>query len=47
MVGGAQIKISKFIGSARYVIGLNDISDIDNQDKWKNQAIQLAVGISL
>lgn len=47
MVGGAQLKISKFIASARYVVGLNDISDIDNQDKWKNQAIQLAVGISL
>lgn len=47
MVGGAQIKISKFVGSARYVIGLNNISDLDNQDKWKNQAIQLAVGISL
>jgi hypothetical protein len=47
MVGGAQIKFSKFVGSARYVVGLNNISDIDNQDKWKNQAIQLAVGISL
>ena len=47
MVGGAQVKISKFVGSARYVVGLNNISDIDNSDKWKNQAIQLAVGISL
>ena len=47
MVGGAQIKVSKFVGSARYVVGLSDISDIDNQDKWKNQAIQLSVGITL
>ena len=47
MVGGAQIKISKFVGSARYVVGLNNISDIDNQDKWKNQGIQLSVGLSL
>lgn len=47
MVGGAQVKISKFVGSARYVVGLSNISDLDNQDKWKNQAIQLAVGISL
>ena len=47
MVGGAQIKISKFVGSARYVIGLNNISDIDNQDKWKNQGFQLSVGLSL
>ena len=47
MVGGAQIKISKFVGAARYVIGLNNISDIDNQDKWKNQGFQLSVGLSL
>ncbi len=47
MVGGAQIKFSKFVGSARYVIGLNNISDIDNQDKWKNQGFQLSVGLSL
>ncbi|HZF66350.1 MAG TPA: porin family protein [Chitinophagaceae bacterium] len=47
IVGGAQLKISKFVGSARYVVGLNNISDIDNQDKWRNQGIQLAVGISL
>ena len=47
MVGGAQIKISKFVGAARYVIGLHNISDIDNQDKWKNQGFQLSVGLSL
>ena len=47
MVGGAQIKISKFVGAARYVIGLINISDIDNQDKWKNQGFQLSVGLSL
>ena len=47
MVGGAQIKISKFVGSARYFIGLNNISDIDNQEKWKNQGFQLSVGLSL
>ena len=47
MVGGAQIKISKFVGAARYVIGLSNISDIDIQDKWKNQGFQLSVGLSL
>jgi hypothetical protein len=41
---GAQIKILKAVASARYVVGLSNISDIDNQDKWKNQAIQLSVG---
>ena len=47
MVGGAQVKISKFVGSARYFVGLNNISDIDNQEKWKNQGFQLSVGLSL
>ena len=47
MLGGAQIKISKFVGSARYVVGLNNLNDIDNKDKWKSQGFQLAVGITL
>jgi hypothetical protein len=47
MVGGVQVKISKFVGSARYVVGLNNISEIDNQNKWKTQGFQLAVGIGL
>jgi hypothetical protein len=47
MVGGAQVKISKLVVSGRYVVGLNNISDIDNQEKWKNQGVQLAVGLSL
>jgi hypothetical protein len=46
MLGGAQIKISKFVGSARYVVGLNNLNDIDNKDKWKSQGFQLAVGLS-
>jgi hypothetical protein len=47
LLGGAQIKISKFVGSARYVVGLNNLNDIDNQDKWKNQGFQLSVGLAL
>jgi hypothetical protein len=47
MLGGAQIKISKFVGSARYVVGLNNLNDIDNKDKWKSQGLQLAVGLAL
>ena len=47
LAAGAQIKILKAVASARYVVGLNDISDIDNQDKWKNQAIQLSVGLTI
>lgn len=47
LAAGAQIKILKAVASARYVVGLNDISDIDNQDKWKNQAIQLSLGLTI
>jgi hypothetical protein len=47
MLGGAQINISKLRLSGRYVVGLNNISDIDNQNKWRNQGFQLSVGLAL
>jgi len=47
MVGGVQINLLKLRVSGRYVIGLNNINDIDDQDKWKNQAIQVSVGLAL
>ncbi|HEY2722079.1 MAG TPA: porin family protein [Chitinophagaceae bacterium] len=47
MVAGAEIKVAQLRITGRYLIGLNNINDIDNQDKWKNQVIQLSVGIAL
>ena len=47
MIGGAQVRIAKIYLSGRYVVGLANINDIDNKDKWKSQAIQLSVGLSL
>jgi hypothetical protein len=47
MLGGIQLKLLKFRIYGRYVIGLNDISNITNSDKWKNQTVQLGVGIAL
>jgi hypothetical protein len=47
VLGGAQIKISKLRLSGRYFVGLNNINDIDNQNKWKNQGLQLSAGFSL
>jgi hypothetical protein len=47
MIGGAQIKLSKLYLTGRYVIGLANINDIDDKDKWKSQAIQLSLGLSL
>lgn len=47
MVGGAQLKIASMRITGRYVVGLNNINDIDNQDKWKTQGFQLSLGLAL
>ena len=47
MVGGLQLNISKLRIYGRYAIGLNNINEIDNQDKWKNQNIQLGIGLNI
>ena len=46
-VVGAQINVSMFRIYGRYNIGLNDINDIDDSHKWKNQQLQLGVGIKI
>lgn len=44
-VGGIWIQLPVGLSlSARYVIGLSNISDISNDNRWKNQAIQLGIG---
>jgi hypothetical protein len=47
LLGGLQLKISKLRLAGRYGIGLNNINDISNSEKWKSQAIQLSLGLSL
>ncbi|MEO8403180.1 MAG: porin family protein [Chitinophagaceae bacterium] len=47
MVGGLQLQLSTVRISGRYVIGLNNINDIDNQDRWRNQGFQLSLGLAL
>ena len=47
VLGGAQISFSKLRLSGRYFVGLNNINDIDNQNKWKNQGFQLSAGFAL
>ena len=47
MVAGAQVKLSAIRLSGRYVVGLNNINDIDNQDKWKSQGFQVSLGLAL
>jgi hypothetical protein len=47
LVGGAQLNIAAFKVGARYQVGLSNINDIDNQDKWKNQGFQAYVGLRI
>lgn len=47
MLGGVQLNIASFKVGGRYAIGLNNINDIDNQDKWKNQQWQLYIGFRI
>lgn len=47
LLGGVQLKLSALRVTGRYVVGLNNINDIDNQDRWKNQGFQLSVGLAL
>lgn len=51
-VGGLWLQLPIVNISARYVIGLSNVNDITiadgtNPEKWKNQSIQLGVGITL
>jgi hypothetical protein len=46
MVAGAEVRLAQLRITGRYLIGLNNINDIDNQDAWKNQVIQLSVGVA-
>ncbi|MEO6453663.1 MAG: porin family protein [Ginsengibacter sp.] len=47
MIGGLQLKLLNFRIYGRYVVGLSDISNIGNADKWKSQSIQLGVGLGI
>ena len=45
MVGGLQLNLSALRIYGRYNIGLSNINDLGNQDKWTNQQLQLGVGL--
>ena len=47
MLGGVQVRLFALRVTGRYIIGLNNINDINNKDKWKNEAVQLSVGFAL
>ena len=50
VVGGLWLQLPIINISARYVVGLSDnnnLSDVGDSHKWRNQAIQLGVGVTL
>jgi hypothetical protein len=47
VLGGVQINIATVKINGRYFLGLNNINDIDNRDKWKNQGFQVTVGVRI
>jgi len=47
LLGGAAIHLGKLNVTGRYGVGLNNLNDIDDKDKWKSQSIQLTLGLTL
>ena len=47
LLGGVQLNIANFKIGGRYFAGLNNINDIDNKNKWKNQGFQLSLGLRI
>jgi hypothetical protein len=45
-IGGLWIQLPFVNMGARYKLGFTDINAIDNQQAWKNQAIQVFVGVT-
>ena len=46
-LGGIMLQLPLFHIGTRYEIGLTDINGTDNHDKWRSQAWQFFVGITL
>jgi hypothetical protein len=46
-VAGLQVHLPKIRIYARYQIGLNNISDLQDQGTWKNQVIHAGVGLMI
>ena len=44
MLGGVQLNIGSLKVGGRYVVGLANINDIDEKEKWKNQGFQVFIG---
>lgn len=44
LVGGVQLNLASVVVGGRYVVGLNNINDVTNDNSWKNQGFQVYLG---
>ena len=47
MLAGLNFKVGPMRINGRYAIGLNNISDITDDNKWNSQGVQVSVGLAL
>ncbi len=47
MIGGAQVKLGPIRVNGRYIIGLSNLNDLGDQEKWKNEGFQVSLGLAL
>lgn len=47
MLAGVQFKVLAARINARYAIGLSNIGDLPNEDKWTSKGFQVSVGFAL
>jgi len=47
LAAGLQLKVTKFRAYGRFVGGLTDLNNLNNNDTWKVQMIQVGVGLAL
>ena len=47
LLAGVQLKLSALRIYGRYAIGLTNLNNIDNKEKWTSQGFQLGVGFAI
>ena len=47
MLGGVQFKIGMIRLNGRYMVGLNNLNDLGNSEKWKSEGFQGSLGLAL
>ena len=47
IAGGVTLHVSQVRFYGRYVYGLADVNNIDDRYKWRNQEIQLGIGVTI